>query len=76
MQARVQPTPPQDREPGSYLAGTGGPELRKIYQLKNSKTLCHVEEASKTLDPTQARGVTQSHGNLVSAATSLLFLCP
>lgn len=53
-----------------------GPELRRIYQPKNSKTLCHVKEPSKTLDPTQAQRVAQSHGNPVPAATSLLFLCP
>lgn len=75
MQASFQPTPPQGRQ--QELLGPGrGPEFRQIYQLKNSKSLCHVEEASKTLDPTQAWGVAQSHGNPVSAATSLLFLCP
>lgn len=68
---------PRRTQRARELLGWGrGPELRKIYQLKDSKTLCHVEEPSKTLDPTQKRRVAQSHGNPVSAATSLLFLCP
>lgn len=52
--ARIQLTPPLGHQSQGATWPGPGPELRRIYQLKNSKTLCHVEEPSKTLDPTQA----------------------